>query len=367
MAEGEDKWPEPAAPLTDEELTARQGMLEEAFNGFPAVEVKMKSLAERKEGGLEDPGLAYAEVEFGTIKSILGMVQEQLAPLYPGQGCFLDLGSGCGKPCIAAGLLHPFAKVVGVEMLGCLNDIAAAGLGKLKSEEMQLPEGFALPEISFVKGDFAAEFDAHIAPLAPEVTICLAVATCFGPPQLEAMAKLAALMPNNAVLITVSQGLPESLVIDLDRIPAQRRAKAVKTALKVRGVDPDSVTVEVAPPVNDPNGWTLMHCQEMQMMWGAATCFVYKKLPPKALHMAGTAMSLEAASAEGAEIPEGLFMVGVTTAETKEALLKELEEAFSWAPDVTFSPSMPMFAGKLDKDKILWLLKKDQVAYIEAK
>jgi hypothetical protein len=35
----------------------------------------------------------------------------------PATGKFVDMGSGTGKGCLAAALLHPFDSVVGIELL----------------------------------------------------------------------------------------------------------------------------------------------------------------------------------------------------------------------------------------------------------
>ena len=52
------------------------------------------------------------------------MVKEKDMPLFANKGVFVDLGSGSGKACLAAQLLHPFEKVVGIETIQCLHDFA---------------------------------------------------------------------------------------------------------------------------------------------------------------------------------------------------------------------------------------------------
>ena len=42
----------------------------------------------------------------------------------PGKGTFVDLGSGTGKTCVAAALIHPFERVVGIELITGLYDIS---------------------------------------------------------------------------------------------------------------------------------------------------------------------------------------------------------------------------------------------------
>merc|ERR1712137_963850 len=99
--------------------------------------------------------------------------------------------------------------------------------------------------------------------------VCLAVATCYGERELQAMASVARLMPENSLFVTFSQGLPDSLIVDPDRNPRQRKAVAVRKALSRKGVEPSSVGEIVAePPVNDPQGFTPVHKEVLQVPWG---------------------------------------------------------------------------------------------------
>merc|ERR1711988_650481 len=86
-------------------------------------------------------GLTYSEVSMEIVHMLLNKIKGEsgIAKLYAGKGVFLDLGSGCGKGCIAAGLLHPFEKVVGVEVVSCLCDAATAAYTTLG--EAALPDG----------------------------------------------------------------------------------------------------------------------------------------------------------------------------------------------------------------------------------
>lgn len=269
--------------LTDEDLEPRQACFDEIFAECGAEKAKAASLAERKgdagkEAGLDvKPGLTYSEIDFPVIHFLLNKIKEEHGPLYQGRGVFLDLGSGAGKACVAAGLLHPFEKVVGIELLQSLSDMATAA--QAKYTEAQLPVGVVKPPLEFVKGDFVAEFAEKIDPLAPQVKICVAAATHYSPEQLQAMTNLAKKMPSDSIFISFTQRLPEDIVIDPDRHPRQRRAKAVKQAYSVRGVDPDTVEVTVDPPENDPNGWTSLMSEQVQLGWGSAMVYVYKKIP----------------------------------------------------------------------------------------
>jgi len=278
--EEEEREPElqPAAPLPDDELESRQSIFDTIFADLTALDLKEKSKAERKEQEKQDlKSLTYGEVDLATVHQLLNKVKSDHGPLYAGKGFFVDLGSGAGKNCIAAGLLHPFQKVVGIEIMQCLHTAAMAA--NEKYQEAQLPDGVVKPEMEFIQGDFVtAEFEEKLESIADKAVVCFAVSTCYGDAELKAMATMAKKMPDESVFITFTQGLPDSLLIDLDRDPSQRRAVAVKKALARRGVEPSTVEINVDPPVNDPFGWTLVHSEEVQTMWGSATCFIYKKI-----------------------------------------------------------------------------------------
>ncbi|CAE7944286.1 Stard7 [Symbiodinium sp. KB8] len=300
--------PEPVPPLTEaflqcfkakasdsaeEELEARAAIFEELFKDHPALEVKQKSMAERKEKEAPPPreegedapevvevpepniALAYSELSFSVMDRFVNLVKEKCGPLFPNRGVFLDLGSGAGKNCLAAALLHPFQKIIGVETLQSLNDVEAAVQAKFA--EVELPEGMTKPELSFVKGDFVAEFDSVLEAIAPEVTFAVVVATTFGDPEMQAVAKLAQKMPEGACLMTVTQKLEDALVVDVNREPRKRRALATRKALAQRGTEPKGIEIELEAAENDPNGWRLKHSDSLELEWGTTSCYLYKK------------------------------------------------------------------------------------------
>jgi len=271
-----EQQPEPVPLLSNEEFEPRQDAFNSLFAELNAMDVKAKSLAERKENALESPSLAYSEVDIATMHWVLNKVKEN-GEFYPGKGVFLDLGSGVGKACLAAALLHPFEKVVGLEVLDSLSTIAASVIPKY--QELQLPEGMAKMEVQLEKADFVADFEVKLEPLASQVSVCLALATTFGAEQIKAMGNLARKMPENSFFVTFTQPLPEELIIDMDRHPKQRRAEAVKRTLAARGVEPVGVEIIDDPPENDPNGWTQVLEEKVQLAWGIATCYIFKKIP----------------------------------------------------------------------------------------
>lgn len=291
--EAQETPPEPVPPLSEEDLENRQTCFDEIFAGFAALEVKQKSMRERSEKEAPPPNeegeegveqapettpniaLAYSELSFSIVNQLINLVKEKCGPLFPSKGIFLDFGSGAGKTCIAAGLIHPFEKVVGIETLQCLADVEAAAQGKYA--EAALPEGVPKPEMNFIKGCFVTEFDTHLEAIAPEVAVAIVVATTFGEPEMQAVTKLAQKMPEGSSLIMITQMLEEFLVVDVNRDPRKRRAAATKKALARRGVEPEGIEIVLEPAENDPNGWRLKHSQDLELEWGTTTCYIYKK------------------------------------------------------------------------------------------
>jgi len=288
--EAQELPPEPVPPLSEEDLENRQACFDEIFSEYAALDVKQKSMNERKEKEAPPPheegedveqapettpniALAYSELSFGTVNKLINLVKEKCGPLFPSKGLFLDLGSGAGKTCIAAGLIHPFEKVVGIETLQCLCDIETAAQGKYA--EAALPEGVVKPEMNFIKGDFAIE--EQLESILPEVAVCIVVATTFGEPEMQAITKHAQQMPEGASLIMITQMLEEFLVVDVNRDPRKRRAAATKKALARRGVEPQGIEIVLEPAENDPNGWRLKHSEDLELEWGTTTCYIYKK------------------------------------------------------------------------------------------
>ena len=66
--------------------------------------------------------LTYGEVPLQAMVEIVDRLKE----LRPADtlASFIDLGSGCGCAVLAAAFLHPFQRIVGVELLEGLHDVA---------------------------------------------------------------------------------------------------------------------------------------------------------------------------------------------------------------------------------------------------
>lgn len=278
---------QPVPPLDEEQLTERQTIYDEIFAEYPANKVKLASINERaaRDPPSEDMSLTYSELDFETVNNLISKLKGQHTRLYAGTGIFLDLGSGCGKACVAAALSHQFEKVVGVETMACLDEVAQKAGEAYKAATYAGDPPPDKAEIQFIKGDFVADLAATIEPLAPQIAICLAVATCYGDEQLNALATLADKMSDNAIFVTYSQVLPDWVMGGDKKLPQERYRNLLKETLSKRGTDPGSVEIDANPPDAKPGGWRLIDEAEVKLPQGGAPMelstkyFVFKKIP----------------------------------------------------------------------------------------
>ena len=119
----------------------------------------------------------------------------------PETGVFYDLGSGTGKGVISAALLHPFEKVVGVEILEKLVTASLELVEKynllMPAKTEESPELFpTIPPIEIQKNDFfqADFFNADILFLN---------STCYTQEMMNALGKLP--VKKGAFAITLSK------------------------------------------------------------------------------------------------------------------------------------------------------------------
>lgn len=287
-AEGEEEEVprQPIPPLDEEAAQERQVIFDEVFAEYPANKVKLASIQERKDQGKEeDQSLTYGELDFKTVNNLITMLKNQHTRLYAGTGIFLDLGSGCGKACVAAALSHQFEKVIGIETMECLDAAAQKANEKYKEATLSGDPPPEKPEIQFIKGDFVADLAASLEPFASQIAVCVAVATCFGPEQLNALATLADKMSDNAIFVTFSQVLPDWVIGGDKKLPQERFRDHLKISLAKRGTDPANVEIDPSPPDAKPGGWRLVHEEDVSLPVGGAPmelptkCFVFKRIP----------------------------------------------------------------------------------------
>jgi hypothetical protein len=124
----------------------------------------------------------------------------------PGSGVFYDLGSGAGKPAVAAATLFEFEACRGVEYLGGL--VRASRDAKAAYEEVGVPLLASLgrtgPAVDFYEAD-VTDLGAHDWSGGDVV---FANSTCFDDGMLAAVARRAARLKRGAFFITFTKKLP---------------------------------------------------------------------------------------------------------------------------------------------------------------
>jgi hypothetical protein len=157
------------AALADEEEEKRNNILskldmvsvleakdiyDSIMQAFPPTLGKSVSKKERDELNLKTPNLVYGEITFETFGTVIEKIKKvyglggvgssgPAGVLQTRGGIFYDLGSGTGKPVIAAAILHNFDVCYGIETLeglysvslDALNSYNTKGKAKLASRE----------------------------------------------------------------------------------------------------------------------------------------------------------------------------------------------------------------------------------------
>lgn len=129
--------------------------------------------------------------------------------LEPG-GLFVDLGSGAGRPCVAAALLHPFAACEGLELLTGLH---AQSLEAARRCRELLP-GLAT-ELRFVRASFLEHDWSH-------ASVVFANSTCFDADTMQGIAVAATRLGPGSFVITLTHALPPLAGLNLVLVHEQR-------------------------------------------------------------------------------------------------------------------------------------------------
>lgn len=179
-----------------------------------------------------DVDLTYGETPFDTLASALGAIAGRFGGLPPpGEGVFVDVGCGTGKPLFAAALLHPWRTVLGVELVepllaeaDAMREAFEGGLPYVergvKGTQFRVPRAARDVAVELVcadatreEGDEGGGGGALEGPsMAPRGAACTwshadvayACATCFSGSLLEGVSRIAARMRRGAFFITSS-------------------------------------------------------------------------------------------------------------------------------------------------------------------
>lgn len=174
--------------------------------------------------------LTYGEMLFQTMALSIESIRDRYGGLTEG-GVFYDLGSGTGKGCLGAALLHPFDQVFGVEILEKLYtsslDLVNTYNRIMPEKQVEYPGLFPkIPPIEIIHADlFSIDFyNADVLYIA---------STCFTEEMMETLANL----------------------------PVKQGAFAITTT---KNLNTDS--------------WEILETERREMSWAPATVFISRKL-----------------------------------------------------------------------------------------
>lgn len=183
---------------------------------------RLRSRGERERLGKNKDGtLTYGEVPYDAMDKILETVHEirvvDLGMQVPDwdnpfkEDIFVDLGSGAGRPCIAAATLHKFRSCHGIEILEDLHELALLSKQEYESHlnSIESDDSPALtPELSFYHGSI---FDLKTFDWVNIRGVILANSTCFSSDMFAKMADLAADTHLDNIIITFSNDLEDGV------------------------------------------------------------------------------------------------------------------------------------------------------------
>jgi len=194
---------------------------------YPAVMGKSVSRKERKSKGLVAPHLAYSEITYQSLGTVLAKIRQYHGGLQDGGGVFYDLGSGTGKAVCAAAILHTFDKCVGIEVLQTLHEVAIELLDTF-DRTVKPTLGDSPPEVQFVLGDIL-EMEW------PDATVVFANCTCYSQTLMANIIQRCSPLREGTFFISVSKRLKS-------------------------------------------DAWKVLDSQLLEMNWGTATVFIHQKI-----------------------------------------------------------------------------------------
>ncbi|KAF0684842.1 Aste57867_23187 [Aphanomyces stellatus] len=152
--------------------------------------------ARHDEKEFDKTSFVYGEIAFFPFADILSSITSEISE---SNAVFYDLGSGVGKAVVAAALVHPFHKAIGIEQLKPLVDFSHARVDKLMERN-----DVAGQTISYICGSF---FDHSWSD--GDVVFCHS--TCFSPEMWQRISKEAEQLKQGAYFISVSHILASPL------------------------------------------------------------------------------------------------------------------------------------------------------------
>ena len=150
----------------------------------------------RQKLATKNSSFQYGEIAFRSLAITIQKVQNLYGGLQePGKGVYVDLGSGTGKSCVAAALMHNFEKAIGIELLEALHRVSdgvntawetfqASNSRKKLEEKKEHAQGYSTA-LQFVNADITTNTEWYHA----DLIYCNTLA--FNPDLIERLTKVA--------------------------------------------------------------------------------------------------------------------------------------------------------------------------------
>ena len=188
--------------LTLESIPKRYKLYELLVKDHPTSKGKNASTSERLAKNDQRSTLVYGEISFNSFAVAMEKVINKYGGLQESGGIFYDIGSGTGKPALAAALLHDFDQVNGIEILD--------GLYRISLEIQGVWEKKIVPLLSDKKAQTKIKFTRGDATLIDwsDATCVFANSTCFDDALMKSLAKKADECKVGTFCITFTRKLP---------------------------------------------------------------------------------------------------------------------------------------------------------------
>jgi len=257
------------ADLDFEYIRQRDGVYQEVVRDYPTSVGKAVSKKERDETGQHHATLVYGEINFESF----GIAFEKIKKRYglPGTGnspekgimqapggIFYDIGSGTGKPTIAAAALHPFEKAYGIEILEGLFNTSLEMKEKWESVAPPMLKDIGQEshtDIEFILGD-CTDF---VVKDWSDGDVLFANSTCFDDSLMAKIAEKAGALKRGAIFITLTRRLPSTHFEVLEHEMYQMSWGGATVYIQQKTTDPvpvdlPTMTIQKSSSTGDDSG-----------------------------------------------------------------------------------------------------------------
>ncbi len=214
------------AALDMDPVLELQVFYDELINEFPLALGKAVSKRNREDLKLQVSSLVYGETEFRSLGNVIEKIKQVYGlpnVCYSGTngvlqgsgGIFYDLGSGTGKPVLAAMILHEFSECIGIEFLEGLYSVSQELLGVYTDRILPKMESRdRVTQCQMINGDF---LDMSVKDWR-NADIVFANSTCYEDDLMKRIAKVAVGMKKGSFFVSLTRKLPvdDFVVLEYD-------------------------------------------------------------------------------------------------------------------------------------------------------